>query len=58
MLRSRVIGTNVPKGSTDSVLPGNIGTLQEGSSPRPLTDNHGGCQSGFDHTAGSAVEQG
>ena len=44
---------NSPEGSGDTVLPGNVGGLEEGGGPGPLRDDDGGGKTGLDHTSGS-----
>jgi hypothetical protein len=48
---------NVPEGSGNSVLPSNVGALQQRGSPGPMTNDNGRRQSGLDHAAGRAVRQ-
>ena len=45
--------SNLPEGSGDTVLPGNIGRLKEGGGPGPLRDDDGSGKAGLDHTSGS-----
>lgn len=47
----------IPERSRDSVLPGNVGGLEESGSPSPLTDNDRRGQTGLDHAPSGAVEQ-
>ena len=44
---------NSPEGSGDTVLPGNVGGLEEGGGPGPLRDDDGGGEAGLDHTSSS-----
>ena len=46
----------VPEGTTDSVVPSDVGTLEEGGRPCPLRDDDGGGETGFDGAASGAVE--
>ena len=45
--------SNSPEGSGDTVLPGNVGGLEEGGGPGPLRDDDGGGEAGLDHTSSS-----
>jgi hypothetical protein len=45
---------NLPERTRDTVGPGNVRGLEEGSGPSPLTDNHTGGKTSLDHTPGSA----
>ncbi len=45
----------VPERSRDSVLPGDVRTLEEGSSPSPLRDNDGCSQTSLYSSPSSAV---
>ena len=46
---------NSPKGSRDTVLPGDVGGLEKSGSPGPLRNDNGSGQSGLDHTTSGAV---
>ena len=48
---------NLPEGSGDTVLPGNVGGLEEGGGPGPLRDDDGGGKTGLDHTSSSCKLQ-
>jgi len=48
---------DLPEGTRDSVGPSDVGRLQKGGGPCPLTDDDASCQSGLNHTASRAEEQ-
>ena len=43
----------IPERSRDTILPGNVGRLEKGSSPGPLGDDNIGYKASFDCTASS-----
>ena len=45
----------IPEGTTDTVVPGNVGRLEKCGSPGPLGDNHRGSEASLDHATGGAV---
>lgn len=49
------IAVNLPERTRDTVLPGDVGGLEEGGSPGPLTDDDGGRQTSLDHSTSGAI---
>ena len=60
LFRRRSAGEKIlidsPKGSRNSVLPGDVGGLKKSGGPGPLGYDHGSGETSLDHTAGGAVE--
>ena len=47
----------VPERPGDAVVERDVGRLEEGGGPGPLTNDDGGSQTCLDHSSGSAAER-